>query len=385
MGGFVLSENGMPIQVMSFSKTWLEKDDNISEYITRHNFQQDPCDGIKESILAGIIDAPKITRAEINDRSKGDLISKIIVILQTTWFITQCIARWATRIPVTELEIITLGFAMLNGITYALWWHKPQNIGVPVYLEAKTPLSTNYRNKNIINGDKPLERSDSEAESSIGFDRPQIIKETASNNQVIDWEHLVSEKLADARLRKPAFLARKLKKDWNSSTRIELFFLIPYRFILGVLRPLNKLKRAKSDYVHNGDLRVPIFFAEPVRDLKNIVTLVGVVAALFGGVHLVPSFFLHYLSHAELWLWRISAAFITFQPVYTLLFFYARDKMDSALHYWIEFILDIMLAVSLPLYIVARLALIILALLSLRHLPDNAHRAIDWISSIPHL
>ncbi len=26
---------------------------------------------------------------------------------------------------------------MLNGVTYALWWNKPQNVRVPVYLEMK--------------------------------------------------------------------------------------------------------------------------------------------------------------------------------------------------------------------------------------------------------
>ncbi len=39
----------------------------------------------------------------------------------------------------------------------------------------------------------------------------------------------------------------------------------------------------------------------------------------------------------------------------------------------------------LPLYIIARVALIVLAFLSLRDLPKTALDAIDWISSIPHL
>ncbi len=131
---------------------------------------------------------------------------------------------------------------------------------------------------------------------------------------------------------------------------------------------------------------VPIFFAEPVRDLNDIVYFVGVVAALFGGVHLVPSFFLHYLSHAEMWLWRISAAFITFQPLYTLLFIYARDKMDSTLHYWIEFILDIMLAVSLTfVYSCPARPLLFSPSCLFAIYQINAHRTIDWIASIPHL
>ncbi len=65
---------------------------------------------MKDAILAGLIDPPNITEAEIKDHSKGDIISKTVVILQTTWFIAQCIARWTTKLSVTELEIITLGF-----------------------------------------------------------------------------------------------------------------------------------------------------------------------------------------------------------------------------------------------------------------------------------
>jgi len=35
----------------------------------------------------------KISEEDIKDRSKGDILSKLIAILQTTWFILQCIAR----------------------------------------------------------------------------------------------------------------------------------------------------------------------------------------------------------------------------------------------------------------------------------------------------
>ena len=112
MGGFMLCENGQPVQTLSF-------------------------DAIKDKISNNTIEPPKISEAEIADRSKGDVISKTVVILQTTWFISQCIAQWSISIPITELEVMTLGFAMLNGFTYVLWWNKPQNVGVPVFLEMK--------------------------------------------------------------------------------------------------------------------------------------------------------------------------------------------------------------------------------------------------------
>jgi hypothetical protein len=55
----------------------------------------------------------------------SDALSKIIAIIQTTWFITQCVARGQQRIALTELELVTLALASLNAVTYAIWWHKP--------------------------------------------------------------------------------------------------------------------------------------------------------------------------------------------------------------------------------------------------------------------
>ena len=60
---------------------------------------------------AGKIEWPSITEEEIQDRSKGDYLSKGIVIVQTNWFIAQCIVRGVYKLEVTELEVATLAFA----------------------------------------------------------------------------------------------------------------------------------------------------------------------------------------------------------------------------------------------------------------------------------
>ena len=375
MGGFLLTDNGMPIQAMSFSKAWLEKDDDISEYIAKHKGRRDPCDGIKELIKSGVIDAPKITKSEIEDRSKGDAISKTIVILQTAWFIAQCIARWSTSIPVTELEILTLGFAMLNGITYVLWWHKPQNVGVPVYLEMKATPPNSLDSK-------PVEPSTSKTQS--GIELHQMGTESPSNNQVTEeLGRLVPKNLADTDFRGKSFLGRKFKEDWDSSSGIELLFLIPYRLIEGVFRPFMKLSGSPHDYVHEGDLRVPMFFGEPGA-VDESAHFLGVIAVSFGLVHLIPSFFLQSPLRTTILLWRISAAFITGQTLVTLLVRSMRHIIVSSSE-WIVIPVGILFGLTFPLYIVARLALIILAFVSLRDLPENAFLTIDWISSIPHL
>jgi hypothetical protein len=111
MGGFMLHEGGKPVRVLEAKD--LEK---LSK--------------------AEKIKWPTITKEEIADRSKGDYLSKTVVLFQTTWFIGQCIARGAYGLTVTELEVVTVAFASLTGVIYYLWWDKPLDVrcSIPVNL-----------------------------------------------------------------------------------------------------------------------------------------------------------------------------------------------------------------------------------------------------------
>src|SRR6266542_592981 len=84
------------------------------------------------------IDIPVITADNIQDRSKGDVLFKLIAILQTTWFIIQCVARGQQRLALTELELVTLALASLNAVTFGIWWHKPLGVEDPVMIYLKT-------------------------------------------------------------------------------------------------------------------------------------------------------------------------------------------------------------------------------------------------------
>lgn len=84
---------------------------------------------------------PDITKEKIEDRSKTDALAKCIAIGQTGWFVLQCIARLASGLVITELELITLALATLNAFMYFLWWNKPFDVQtqVPVYLIEPDP------------------------------------------------------------------------------------------------------------------------------------------------------------------------------------------------------------------------------------------------------
>ena len=80
------------------------------------------------------------TEEEIKDKGKSDWLAKSLVLLQTSWFVMQCIARAVERLPVTHLEIVTLAYAAMNFVIYVFWWNKPLNVNRPVRVFRKTDV-----------------------------------------------------------------------------------------------------------------------------------------------------------------------------------------------------------------------------------------------------
>lgn len=69
-----------------------------------------------------------LAKEDIQDKSKTDLLSKGIAIVQVEWTILNVIVRHVTSLPVTQLEIATLAFAVITVLTYLVNWWKPQDI-----------------------------------------------------------------------------------------------------------------------------------------------------------------------------------------------------------------------------------------------------------------
>ena len=80
------------------------------------------------------------TEEEIKDKGKSDWLAKSLVLLQTSWFVMQCIARAVERLPVTHLEIVTLAYAAMNFVIYVFWWNKPLNVNRPVRVFRKSDV-----------------------------------------------------------------------------------------------------------------------------------------------------------------------------------------------------------------------------------------------------
>ena len=128
-----------------------------ASYLTRLKDYQDFCrrcelgpltfERFKALVQNPKFEFPVLTSAGIKDRSKSDALAKLIVIIQSTWFILQCIARGHQKLALTELELVTLALASLNAITFAFWWYKPLDVQEPVrvYLRTDPPRPLEMR------------------------------------------------------------------------------------------------------------------------------------------------------------------------------------------------------------------------------------------------
>jgi len=322
MGGFMEYEGNQPIRVL------------LPEELESYS-------------LTGNGDFPRISKAEIEDRSKGDAISKAVVILQTGWFVTQCIARGVRRLPITELELATVAFAALNFVIYVLWWDKPQNVqrGVRVYRKRMTP--------------EPID--DGNAETTVGF-----------------WGALL-----DAVSDIPAAIVRGPTPEGFTNS--------PW-LIRTLLWPLSKpVVILLSDDEEDDDKiekRVNTFYpAKWVTSSKvSSIFLVATITVIFGAIHCMGWSF-DFPSSIERTLWRVASLSITSVPILILPFaelgiaidtFILRDQFNNICR-------DMLLISLLFSYIFGRLALLILPFLGLRSLPPAAFHVVHWVSFIPHI
>ncbi|KAF7369951.1 hypothetical protein MSAN_00624900 [Mycena sanguinolenta] len=83
-----------------------------------------------------------VNEEDIKDRSKGDAFSKGVALLQGLWFILQTLARAHQRLAVTQLEIATLAFAVVNIFIWLLWWNKPLDVQRPIVIGPPTQPDT---------------------------------------------------------------------------------------------------------------------------------------------------------------------------------------------------------------------------------------------------
>jgi hypothetical protein len=98
------------------------------------------------------------TESDILDRSKSDRSAKSVTVLQVSYFCISCFVRLARNLPITLLELGTLGFAACSIVSYAVLFKKPRAVNSTVILQ-DLKLGACPSAAKIIKDNGPLLRS----------------------------------------------------------------------------------------------------------------------------------------------------------------------------------------------------------------------------------
>ncbi|KZP10589.1 hypothetical protein FIBSPDRAFT_202590 [Athelia psychrophila] len=299
-------------------------------------------DKVIQLVRGGEITPP--TAAELADRNKGDILSKCVAIMQTLWFVTQCIARYFERLHVTNLEVITLAYTLLTVAIYIAWWNKPLNIACAFRvstlskrpLEVQTPPTPTTSLFLFL---KWLRRT-------IGF-------ETGACSYRDFWN---------------------MAMDWIRA------------YIDGTQDDLVNLEHLEG---------VPTFWTG--KATSNVALHAHVVsifvAVLFAGVH-YTTWSYAFPSPLQQQLWRWSTVAITSVPVALLpCLMLARMRKRSgcvgakrwSLGWWSGACGLLVIIIGGPIYICARGTLFVLSFTTMISLPIAAYRTVQWSEFIPHI
>ncbi|KGO77205.1 Chromate transporter [Penicillium italicum] len=87
---------------------------------------------MKPFIEAGIVEDIDFHDRDVEDHAKADSLGKTFTVIQTSWFLVNIIARWATSLPVAPLELATVAYIACGVLLYAMWWYNPKDMTTPV-------------------------------------------------------------------------------------------------------------------------------------------------------------------------------------------------------------------------------------------------------------
>ncbi|KAJ6494223.1 hypothetical protein C8R45DRAFT_900268 [Mycena sanguinolenta] len=241
-----------------------------------------------------------VNKEHIKDKSKGDALSKGVVLLQGLWFILQCIARVHQRLAVTQLEVATLAFAIVNIFICLLWWNKPLDVQQSIVVGPCTLPDAETKTLPV-----QLSRFERIGAAIFGNYHPQ------------------------------------------SSVAVPSFWSVNY---------------------------------DTGTEASFLLLLVGTV---FGTIH-CAAWNAVFPTLAEMWIWRTSSLVIVAIPGFISLLIVILARL-----YWEEedsvpVVFQVMILAA-PIYIAARMILIVSSLADLRSLPASAFVDVNWSMYVPHI
>lgn len=260
------------------------------------------------------------TETEIQDKSKTNWLTHGFVFIQTLWFVVNCLARAASSLPITKLEVATIAYISVYVWIYMTLWERPHYVDRPIPLQ-KAVVGTLDRRRNL---------------------RTEV----------------------DHPLYKP-FLHFVESRD--------------------ELVELSDVKKVPITYSGNPDVLADGY-------ISNAIVPVFLSVVISGVLHCIP-WSSNALSFSEMVLWRLfSLGFfgLILGPLAGLIVMilptaikYRGDDHDESAESF-PFLFHLLLLPAFALFAVARIALLVLALIDLREQPRGAYK-VYWTTLFPHI
>jgi hypothetical protein len=95
-------------------------------------------DHFQRALQLDLLEIKSIPAEDVEKRAKTNYLVKALVCLQASWLVAQVIGRAVAKLPITTLEIVTVGYVVCALITYSCYWHKPQDAEVPILVNCKS-------------------------------------------------------------------------------------------------------------------------------------------------------------------------------------------------------------------------------------------------------
>ncbi|RDW87827.1 hypothetical protein BP5796_03521 [Coleophoma crateriformis] len=369
--------------------------------------------------LAKLHLVPAISLEDIDDRSQADIIAKVLVLSQITWFALQVIGRLAADLPITLLEVHTVIHVGCTIVIYLIWLKKPYDVHRSILL-SNTDVKDMGALFNFYKINVEMHRracSDYEI-ARVGYWKDRVVR--ASNN-LLDHDPPPDPPVKEAltvmvsryqpRRDSLQLIPRKSVRNASSSgaklSNTEETIL--KAFAPAALRGIEQLKNRGGFTDNSINAQNWDFLRESSENftIKEVwgswSTNTGHEMSLDKGVHFIFNL-LYGGGHLSAWassafpslreaeLWRVSAIMLTAVPIWGVLWI-LWWKAVSSKQKWLfpfrngdfdiaaaPFFLAIVLA-----YFLARGYFLVESLISLRLLPEGAFLTVNWARYLPHV
>ncbi|CAK5271556.1 unnamed protein product, partial [Mycena citricolor] len=194
----------------------------------------------------------EVREEDIRDKSKADALAKAFAILQASWFIMQCVARVLQRLPLTQIEIATLAFALLNIVMWLFWWHKPLGVNEGIIVEERTDIT--------------------------GLRKYEPIRPSYATSS-LDWFNRFIDEMVGA-----------LGGDYEEHQRA---------------------RSVPAFWSGEGAIEVPLLGE---TDLPTVAVVTEAISALIFGASHCTAWNTHFPTAVEMWLWRVCSIIVGLGP-----------------------------------------------------------------------